>query len=124
MKIAIVGTRGIASSYSGVEVSIAEITRRLDKTGHQITVYCRKTKNSMPGVNTYQDIKLIFLPAIETKHLATISHTFISTIHAIFSGNDIIHFHCLGPSIFSLLPRLFGIKSVVTIHALDWKRRK
>ncbi|MDD4899576.1 MAG: glycosyltransferase family 4 protein [Candidatus Omnitrophica bacterium] len=35
-----------------------------------------------------------------------------------------MHYHCLGPSVFSFLPRIFGKKTVVTIHALDWKRKK
>ncbi len=125
MKIAIVGTRGIISSYSGVEASVAEIVKRLDKKNYKITVYCWTQKaNKDAGSNTYKDVRLIFVPTIETKHFATILQTFISTIHAMFSGNDIIHFHCLGPSLFSFLPRLFGKKTIVTIHALDWKRKK
>ncbi|MBU0502856.1 MAG: glycosyltransferase family 4 protein [Candidatus Omnitrophota bacterium] len=124
MKIAIVGTRGIVSSYSGVEASVSEIVKRLDKGSYRITVYCRKAKDNKAGGNIYNNIKLIYIPTIETKHLATILHTFISAIHALFSGNDIVHFHCLGPALFSFLPGLFGKKAVVTIHALDWKRKK
>jgi len=51
-------------------------------------------------------------------------HTFLSTIHACFSRYDIVHFHCIGPSIFSFLPRLFGKQTVVTVQGLDWRRAK
>ena len=37
---------------------------------------------------------------------------------------DIVHYHCLGPALFSFLPRWFGKKTVVTVQGLDWQRRK
>src|SRR5436309_685499 len=49
---------------------------------------------------------------------------FFSTIHAVFGDSDIVHYHCLGPALFSFLPRWFGKKTVVTVQGLDWQRRK
>jgi glycosyltransferase involved in cell wall biosynthesis len=40
------------------------------------------------------------------------------------SNYDIVHYHCLGPALFSFLPRLAGKKTVVTVQGLDWRRRK
>ena len=37
---------------------------------------------------------------------------------------DVIHYHCLGPALFSFLPRLAGKKTVVTVQGLDWQRGK
>ena len=37
---------------------------------------------------------------------------------------DIVHYHCLGPALFSFLPRLAGKKTVVTVQGLDWQRGK
>jgi glycosyltransferase involved in cell wall biosynthesis len=36
----------------------------------------------------------------------------------------VVHYHCLGPALFSFLPRLTGKKTVVTVQGLDWQRRK
>jgi glycosyltransferase involved in cell wall biosynthesis len=41
-----------------------------------------------------------------------------------FSDYDVVHYHCLGPSLFSFLPRLVGKKTVVTVQGLDWQRAK
>jgi len=41
-----------------------------------------------------------------------------------FSRYDVVHYHALGPALFSFLPRLTGKKTVVTVHGLDWQRRK
>jgi glycosyltransferase involved in cell wall biosynthesis len=67
---------------------------------------------------------LVRLPTIRSKHLDTLVHTLLSTIHALFNDFDIVHYHCLGPALFSFLPRLFGKKTVVTVQGLDWQRRK
>jgi glycosyltransferase involved in cell wall biosynthesis len=41
-----------------------------------------------------------------------------------FSRYDVVHYHCLGPALFSFLPRLTGKKTMVTVQGLDWQRRK
>jgi glycosyltransferase involved in cell wall biosynthesis len=41
-----------------------------------------------------------------------------------FSDSEIVHYHALGPALFSFLPRLVGKKTVVTIQGLDWQRTK
>lgn len=121
MKIAHIGSRGIPARYSGVEKSIEESSKRLIEQGFEISVYCHSKKTTPSYCN---GIKLIPLPTINTKHLTTMVHSFLSTIHVIFTNADIIHYHCLGPSVFSFVPRFFGKKTIVTIHALDWKRKK
>lgn len=61
---------------------------------------------------------------IRTKHLETLIHTLLSTIHGCFSSCDVVQYYTLGPSLFSFLPRLFGKKTVVTVQGLDWQRKK
>ena len=60
-------------------------------------------------------------PSIKTKYLDTISHVFICTLHALFQKYDIIHFHSVGPSLMSFIPRLFLRKTriVGTFHCQD-----
>ncbi|PYV80481.1 MAG: hypothetical protein DMG96_00530 [Acidobacteria bacterium] len=78
-----------------------------------------------PGMRRERDgVRIVRLPTIRSKHLDTFIHTLLSTIHACFSNYDIVHYHCLGPSLFSIFPRLFGKKAVVTVQGLDWQRKK
>src|SRR3989338_2572482 len=124
MKIAVVGTRGIPLRYSGIETSVDEISRRLGEKGYEIIIYCRKNNDRVIATHLYKNVKLVYMPTINSKHLGTFIHALFSTLHIMFSDVDIVHFHALGPSLFSFLPRLVGKKTVVTVHGLDWKRKK
>ena len=67
------------------------------------------------------------LPSIKTKNLDAITHTFISTLHAIFVVKpDIIHYHGVGPSLLSWIPKLLApkIKVISTFHCIDRKHQK
>lgn len=122
LRVAFIGGRGVVSKYSGIESYYEQVGAELARMGHEVTVYCRTYFT--PSVGEYQGIRVRRLPAIRSKHLETLSHTFLSTMHAMFSGYDVVHYHCLGPALFSFLPRLAGKKTVVTVQGLDWQRRK
>lgn len=121
-RVAFIGARGVVSKYSGIESYYEEVGSRLAEMGYEVTVYCRNYFT--PDVARYKGMRLVRLPTIRTKHLDTVVHTFLSTIHAMFSAGDIVHFHALGPALFSFLPRLAGKKTVVTVQGLDWQRKK
>jgi glycosyltransferase involved in cell wall biosynthesis len=69
-------------------------------------------------------MELRLLPSVGTKHLDAISHSALAGMAEVFAGNDIVHFHALGPALLSWLPRLSGRGVVATIHGLDWQRGK
>jgi glycosyltransferase involved in cell wall biosynthesis len=112
----------VISRYSGIEAYYEEVGRQLAERGHEVTVYCRT--HFTPPVKTHKGMRLVRLPTIRSKHLETFVHTFLSSIHASFSRSQIIHYHALGPALFSFLPRLAGKKTVVTVQGLDWQRKK
>jgi glycosyltransferase involved in cell wall biosynthesis len=122
LRIAFIGGRGVGSQYSGIETYYEEAGGRLVARGHEVTVYCRTYFT--PSGPRYGGLRLLRLPTIRTKHLETAVHTFLSTVHAVFCDYDIIHYHALGPALFSFIPRLFGKRTVVTVQGLDGRRRK
>ena len=65
-----------------------------------------------------------FHPSIP-KHWHKFSICFNATIDVIKHAEaDIVHVHAVGPSLFSLFPRVLGIPTVVQTHGLEWKRDK
>ena len=122
VKVAFIGGRGVVGKYSGVETFYEQVGKRLTAKGHKITAYCRSYFT--PDQPSYAGICIVRLPTIRSKHLETFVHTLLSTLHACFSDFEIVHYHTLGPSLFSFIPRLFGKKTVVTVQGLDWQRRK
>jgi len=125
MRIAMIGQKGIPAKFGGVETHVHDLSVRLVKEGHRVTVYSRYwyTKSTSSFI---EGVFAKVLPSIETKHLDTISHTFLSTIDAIQSKHDVIHYHGVGPALLSWIPRLFApeITVVTTFHAIDRKQIK
>ena len=122
LRVAFIGGRGVISKYSGIETYYEEVGSRLARMEHQITVYCRNYFT--PALEEHNGMRLVRLPTIRSKHLETVIHTLLSTAHALTRRYDVVHYHALGPALFSFLPRLFGRKTVVTVQGLDWQRKK
>jgi glycosyltransferase involved in cell wall biosynthesis len=122
LRIAFIGGRGVISKYSGIETYYEEVGKRLAQMGHEVTVYCRN--HFTPALAEYNGMRLVRLPTIRSKHLETLVHTLLSTTHALTQKYDVVHYHALGPALFSFLPRLLGRKTTVTVQGLDWQRKK
>jgi glycosyltransferase involved in cell wall biosynthesis len=122
LKIAFIGGRGVISRYSGIETYYEEAGGGLAQRGHEVTIYCRTYFT--PEQSHYKNMRLVRLPTLRTKHMDTLLHTFLSTLHACRERYDVVHYHTLGPAVFSYLPRLFGARTIVTVQGLDWRRKK
>lgn len=122
LRVAFIGGRGLVSKYSGIEAYYEEVGKRLAGMGHEVTAYCR-TYFTPPG-KWHDGMRVVRLPTIRSKHLETVVHTFLSTLHVLVQPCDIVHYHALGPALFSFIPRLAGKKTVVTVQGLDWQRKK
>ncbi len=125
MKIAMIGQKGIPAIYGGVERHVEDLSRELAKQGHDVLVYARSWYTSK-ALNNYHGVRIVHTSTIHTKHLDTISHTFASTINALFQNCDIIHYHGVGPALLSWMPRIFSPKTkvIVTFHCIDRYHQK
>jgi len=123
MRIAYIGLRGIPATYSGVEKAVEQIGIRLAKQAHEVTVYCMM-QYYRKKVDFYRGIRLKYIPTIKSKNFEMIIYNFLSSLSCVFENYDIIHFHAIGPSTMSFIPKLLGNKIVVTVHALDWIQNK
>ncbi len=122
LKIAFIGARGVGGTYSGIETYYEEVGSRLAARGHEVTAYCRTYFT--PETDSYRGIRVRRLPSLRSKHLETLSHSVLSTVDSLFRDYDIVQFHALGSAPLSILPRVFGKKTVVSVRGLDWQREK
>ena len=122
LRIAFIGGRGVISKYSGIETYYEEVGKRLAEMGHEVTVYCRTYFT--PAMAEHNGMRVVRLPTIRSKHLETVIHSVLSTAHALTQRYDVVHYHTLGPALFSFLPRLLRSKTAVTVQGLDWQRKK
>lgn len=125
MKIALIGQKGLPAKQGGIERHVEELSVRLAEAGFAVSVYNRNYYASSKAKN-YKKVRLIHLPSFRTKNLDAISHTFLATIHALFCDYNIIHYHGVGPSLLSWLPRIFKPKTkvIATLHCLDRQHQK
>ncbi len=123
LKIAMMGTRGVPASYSGFETCVEQLGSRLAQRGHQVTVYARKHHITYDQP-TYKGMRLVKLPTIPNKYMDTIVHTFLSSLHGLFQGYDIVLYFIAGNSPVVWIPRVVGQKTVLNVDGLDWKREK
>jgi glycosyltransferase involved in cell wall biosynthesis len=117
------GTRGVPASYSGFETCAEELGARLRARGHDVTVYCRVPHIAYPGAE-YRGMRLVKLPTVRSKHLDTIVHSVLSSLHALAMRYDVALYFNVGNSPVTWIPRLGGQRVVLNVDGLDWKRKK
>lgn len=123
MRIAMIGTRGVPARYGGFETAIEEIGRRIAAGGDEVVVYCRGAESADP---TYLGMHLRHLPAVQSKAVETLSHTFLSVLDTVFRRKtvDVAFVFNAANAIFVPLLRLRGIPTAVHVDGLEWKRAK
>ncbi len=127
MRIAMIGQKGIPARSGGVERHVEELATRLAASGHEVFVYCRKQYGKeAKNPEAYKGVRLVYVPTIQTKHLDAIVGTFLASIHALFMGIDIFHYHAIGPSLFTWIPRIGRprAKVIATFHCQDYYHKK
>jgi glycosyltransferase involved in cell wall biosynthesis len=122
MRIAFIGARGVVGKYSGIETYYEEVGSRLVQFGHKVTVYCRSYFT--PPISPYRGMRVRRFPTVRSKHFETIVHSTLCTVDALFEGYDVVQYHALGSSPLAVLPRLAGMKTVVSVRGLDGEREK
>ncbi len=128
MKIAMIGHKRIPSREGGVEVVVESLAVRMAAMGHDVTAYNRMGRH-VSGAETvkikeYKGVKIKTVPTFETSKLNAIVYAVIATILALFGRYDVVHFHAEGPCSMIWLPHLFGIRTIASIHGLDWQQSK
>ena len=122
LTIAMIGTRGVPAAYGGFETAVEEVGRRLVERGHRVRVY---TRGSDRREAEYLGMETIHLPAVPQKQLETLSHTGLSTLHAVFRRRpDAAFVFNAANSPFLPLLRARGIPLALHMDGLEWRRSK
>ncbi len=123
MKVAIIGTRGVPANYGGFETFAEELGWRLAARGHQVTVYGRRGFID-PGLGTYRGMDLVVLPSLRSKHLETVSNTFVAALHASRRGFDVALVCNAANAPFVRILQMAGVPVALNVDGLERKRRK
>lgn len=123
MRIAILGTRGIPANYGGFETFADELSGRLVKRGHDVTVYCRSHYVDRE-LKEYNGVHLKVLPTVRHKYLDTVVHTFLSAVNASTKRFDAVLICNAANSPFIPILTWTGTPVAVNVDGLERKRKK
>jgi len=127
MKIAVIGAKNIPPQQGGIEHYCAEIYPRIVAQGHSVDLFARSsvTNESVFNRRDCDGVQVISLPCPGKRGLDALTSSLLGAIATVGFNYDIVHFHALGPALFSSIPKFASsAKVVVTCHGLDWQRQK
>lgn len=124
-----IGQKRTGSREGGVEVVVTELARRMAALGHEVTCYDRSGTdvNGEPTpTEPYEldGVRVVPVATVNKKGLAALTSSFSATGAALRDGADVIHYHAEGPCVPLARASRAGVRTVATIHGLDWQRAK
>lgn len=122
MKIAFIGGRDVRI-LGGIENYMLNLATQLVSLGHEPIVFCESDHYEETWINGF---KVIYMSGPKSNLLCKPWVGLKATLKCIFKikGIDFIHYNAWPPSLWSPLARLFGIKSCMQGHGLEWQRSK
>lgn len=123
MNIAILGSRGFPSTYSGYETLVRHLAAYLVKKDHEVTVYSREP-TSKGRVWKVDGVRCISTPGLNSKSLSTPSFGLTSTIDASFRRFDAALVVNIANGFWLPLLRASRIPSAVNTDGIEWERGK
>lgn len=130
LNIAMFGHKRVPSREGGVEIVVQELSTRMVKLGHNLTVYNRSGHHvsdrdyDTEKRSDYDGVRIKTVVTIDKKGLAAVTSSFFAAVCCIFSRADVVHIHAEGPAAMTPLLKILGKRVVVTVHGLDWQRDK
>lgn len=121
MKICIIGTRGFPKVQGGTEKHCEML---YPKFGEEYDFIVYRRKPYVVATPAYPHIRFKDLPSTRIKGFEAAFHSFIATICAVFSDCELIHYHNIGPAMFSWIAKLAGKKVVLTYHSANYEHEK
>ncbi|MEL6137677.1 MAG: glycosyltransferase family 4 protein [Cyanobacteria bacterium J06633_23] len=127
MKIAVVGVKQLPPRQGGIEQACAEMYPRMAQQGHSVDLFARSSSTQLKWFQKshFHGVKVVSLPSFEKRGIDALTTAAFGATAA-SNRYDIVHFHAVGPALFSCIPRVVSpdTKIVVTCHGLDWQRAK
>jgi glycosyltransferase involved in cell wall biosynthesis len=129
-KIVVVGPRAFPADFvgtSGVEMYVHATVSAL-VAQHQdleVLIYTRQNYQEQV-VSTEREERVHVKPlwSLPGRVLEAFSYSFLASLLACFTRSDIVWYHTAGMAIWAWMPAICGKRVWVTVHSLDWQRKK
>lgn len=122
--VAVIGTRGYPSYYSGFETAVRKLVPYLADAGWDVTVYGRPgaTRPDDPGIDSR--IVSRITRGMETKSASTLSYGLTAAIDSAKRRPDVALVMNVANGFYLPLLKARGIPTLVNVDGLEWERAK
>jgi glycosyltransferase involved in cell wall biosynthesis len=119
----ILGTRGVPAAHGGFETFAEHLAPYLVDRGWQVTVYCQEDGTGPVFEDTWRGVRRVRMPVATGGAAGTIVFDWKSTVHAAGEKGLVL---TLGynTAMFCALYRLRGLKNVINMDGVEWRRQK
>lgn len=121
--ISILGTRGIPAQHGGFETFAEYLAPYLLSQGWKVTVYCQNDGDGDIYEDEWEGVRLVHIPVPQEGAKGTVIFDWKSTLHAA-KRNDLILTLGYNTAIFCIIYRFKGIKNIINMDGIEWKRNK
>lgn len=122
--VAVIGTRGYPSYYSGFETAVRRLAPFLASTGWEVTVYGRRGATRPNDPNVDARVASRITRGLETKNASTLSYGFTSVLDAAARRPDAALVMNVANGYYLPLLKSRGIPTLVNVDGLEWEREK
>jgi glycosyltransferase involved in cell wall biosynthesis len=123
LRVTMLGIRGFPNVQGGAENHAHNLAAGLVELGCDVEVIAR-SPYVPKGNRTVGGINIVRIWSPRLKGLEAFLHTFMGVLRAAWTRPDILHIHSVGPALFTLLARSFGLRVVVTHHLANYEAKK
>ncbi len=121
--IRILGTRGVPAAHGGFETFAEHLAPYLVEHGWQVTVYCQEDGTGPVFEDEWRGVRRVRIPIANTGPAGTILFDWKSTLHA-SSEPGLVLTLGYNTAVFCALYRLKGLKNVINMDGVEWRRQK
>jgi glycosyltransferase involved in cell wall biosynthesis len=114
------GLRGVGVE-GGVETHVDELVKHLPYEADSLEIVGREPYRRL-AAKRLTPMRWLWSP--KASGFEALVHSFIGVIYAAVKRPEVLHIHAIGPSVFTPLARLAGLKVVATHHGEDYRREK
>lgn len=122
--VAVIGTRGYPSYYSGFETAVRKLVPYFACAGWDVTVYGRRGATRLDDPDLDPRIGSRMTGGLETKSASTLSYGLTSTLDAAARRPDVALVMNVANGYYLPLLKARGIPTLVNVDGLEWERAK
>lgn len=108
----------------GIEKYTREVSSRLVKRGHSVTVY--SMKHHGPLMTDHEGIRIVYVPCMQGSTTEKISASAMAALYDMIRHDraDVVHLHSVAAGAFAWMLKIRRVPVVLQMHGVEWQRSR